>query len=60
MHSREKLLEFVAQCKREGVTLEWDYRATDKPVNADVSTSFARSGAGPDMSCKFHMRPITG
>ena len=68
VHSKGRLLEFVAQCKKEGVTLEWDYRAVEKPVNADVSTSFAPRHAEamsdtstkPDISCKFHMRPITG
>jgi uncharacterized protein len=49
LHSKEKLLQFVAQYP----SIDFDLKAIDKTINADVSVSLGTTG-----SMKFHVRSL--
>lgn len=49
LHTKEKLLQFVAQYP----SIDFDLKAIDKTINADVSVSLGTTG-----SIKFHVRSL--
>mmetsp|Transcript_3915 Transcript_3915/g.6697 ORF Transcript_3915/g.6697 Transcript_3915/m.6697 type:complete len:230 (-) Transcript_3915:462-1151(-) len=60
VRGKARLREFMAACERDALRLQFDTRALDKAVNADVSVDL-RDLVLPEagrLSVKFHQRPL--